>query len=342
MSENTEDIDRQLAENVDKEVEARLDTFFREKTRMSLETMCMDHENRLRDFFRIQTEEFARKKQKILTTMSRVAVKRGAPNAVPPDLFQDMEPESFSLLHRHFQNQQKYVSNPTSPADVLPSPVTSTPASVSFDDNGAFKASYSPFKLTTDCQASRKVHTAKRSGAQPVFGAPQKKQKITISDNIADVVGQQPTPSSVPPSPRPASANSKAQPPSPTLESSSTLSGARAVKNKDLLTTDVEGTDFVFKYPDYGPGWFVIRCTPKDGSSAAVCFKEHPLSTVGINSSSPAKRHFNESHKCSGHNTTDTKKLSSIEIMEAYSYRGMSPDLRLAASTYDRCGRAED
>src|SRR5699024_4483594 len=109
--------------------------------------------------------------------------------AVPPDLFQDMEPESFSLLHRHFKTHQHCAGNPTSPADVqLPSAMSTSP-SLQSDDNGAVKTSCTPLKGKTDHQASRKVHTAKRSGAQPAFGAPQKKQKKTVADNAADVVG---------------------------------------------------------------------------------------------------------------------------------------------------------
>ncbi|KAK4162897.1 hypothetical protein QBC43DRAFT_71352 [Cladorrhinum sp. PSN259] len=313
MSEQQDDIDHQLAESVERELEEEIGTIFRNKTLAQLEKVCSDHETRLRQAFQEQVEAFNKQKQTIITTMSKVSAKRGTPNAVQPRLFQHLEPESFQFLRRHFDLDRRQ----TSPTVGALSPATSTSSSMQFSDSGSGKAT----SLLTDNNASRKVHTAKRSGAQPVFGASSKRPKLTVpTQTTADVAGQQPTPSSVPPSP---SATMKKEYLATAAESTGTTSpGTRAMKNKDLLSTEVEGIDFMFKYPDYGPGWFVIRCPSKDDTKSPVSFKEHPLSAFGPSKPSLALRHFNnDDGTCYGHSAYKKKPYSSAEIMELFGHR---------------------
>ncbi|KAK3998143.1 hypothetical protein QBC44DRAFT_565 [Cladorrhinum sp. PSN332] len=345
-----QDIDQKLADDIDKELEEELGAILQSKTTAQLEKVCANHENLLRETFQRQIEAFKKHKQLILTTMSRAATKRGAPNAVQPRLFEHMEPESFQFLQRHFTITNSRAPSPTTGPL---SPATSATPSLQCDEN-VTKAN-SPSKSGADNNnnnngSSRRVHTAKRSGAQPNFSAPTKKQKTALPDiNTAtrsDMTagGRQPTPSSVPQSPVTAATPTfkPASLPSPSARRDSQASfvaysdsgiansgGTRTTtthRNKNLLTTEVEGTDFVFKYPDYGSGWFVIRCpaTDTNGNKCPVSFREHPLSSPDPELPSAGNRHFNEDIHCSGHKT---KKggFTNGEIMDRFGHEVFGP-----------------
>ncbi|KAH6617787.1 hypothetical protein B0J18DRAFT_261321 [Chaetomium sp. MPI-SDFR-AT-0129] len=88
---------------------------------------------------------------------------------------------------------------------------------------------------------------------------------------------------------------------------------------------EVEGTDFIFRYPDFGPGYFVVRC---DRREAIHRFERDPF----LRATGPHQRglsqlvsHFNlVSLKC--HPREEARLFSADEIVKKFGYRVVDHD----------------
>ncbi|KAK3384601.1 hypothetical protein B0T24DRAFT_609078 [Lasiosphaeria ovina] len=80
---------------------------------------------------------------------------------------------------------------------------------------------------------------------------------------------------------------------------------------------EVEGQDFIFRYPNFGDGWFIIRCDGDQHRSSIDCkFTDHPLKY------NRAFSHFRQPvgrHKC--HDVDVSGIYSPDEIVRKFGYR---------------------
>lgn len=84
---------------------------------------------------------------------------------------------------------------------------------------------------------------------------------------------------------------------------------------------DIQPWDYIFEYPEFGPGWFVLRCVPDEALDA----KDHPSTHLKEDRPNPLKaafRHFRSPY-CKNHNKDrNWAWFTDDEIMKTYSYRG--------------------
>lgn len=76
---------------------------------------------------------------------------------------------------------------------------------------------------------------------------------------------------------------------------------------------EVEGLDLVFLYPEFGPGYFVLRCDP----AIAGTWKRSPMDN--------ASNHWKK-QDCPTHN--GKKSWKQDEIMMEFAFRGMCPSIK--------------
>ncbi|KAK3682823.1 hypothetical protein B0T22DRAFT_295071 [Podospora appendiculata] len=90
-----------------------------------------------------------------------------------------------------------------------------------------------------------------------------------------------------------------------------------ALKNPDIDMWEVEGVDYIFPYPAFGNGWFVLRCGTGE-YTAPYSFKTHPFE----GSPTPANAHFIANvERCRSHSDIKLQKPGSDEILMSYGRR---------------------
>ncbi|KAK3332620.1 hypothetical protein B0T19DRAFT_457514 [Cercophora scortea] len=104
----------------------------------------------------------------------------------------------------------------------------------------------------------------------------------------------------------------------PDLHVSTPRSPSRvALNNPDIDMWEVEGLDYIFPFPAFGAGWFVLRCGTGE-YTAPYSFKTHPFE----GSPTPANTHFIANvERCKGHDDIKLQKSSSDEILKFYGRR---------------------
>jgi hypothetical protein len=83
----------------------------------------------------------------------------------------------------------------------------------------------------------------------------------------------------------------------------------------------IEGNEYIFEYPSFGPGWFVLRCHHGE-VTAPHTFDRDPLAA------NRALDHFNDPKAYNCHDTS--KRYTLDEIVMNFGYRGECfPDVEL-------------
>ncbi len=82
-----------------------------------------------------------------------------------------------------------------------------------------------------------------------------------------------------------------------------------ALPIRPISEWEVEGKEYIFRYPALGSGWFVVRC--ERGEKEALLFQTNPFHD------NQALNHFNS--KCKYHDAT--RKYTELEMMEAFGRR---------------------
>ena len=88
----------------------------------------------------------------------------------------------------------------------------------------------------------------------------------------------------------------------------------------NLPDWEVEGCDYIFEWPTFGPGWFVLRCDG-DGSGEPYHFTSHPFEVAPGKTSSPAIEHVSRCSVCTNGNRFT--EYTADEIIKRNGHRGM-------------------
>lgn len=91
----------------------------------------------------------------------------------------------------------------------------------------------------------------------------------------------------------------------------------------------MEGTEYVFQYPPFGPGWFVLRCDLGPHSKPHT-FTSHPFQAES------ALEHYNNCKTCKGHDTTRAYEPNDIVMSYGYRVRGDNVDHEWVAAANSR------
>ncbi|KAL2019406.1 hypothetical protein VTK56DRAFT_9697 [Thermocarpiscus australiensis] len=87
---------------------------------------------------------------------------------------------------------------------------------------------------------------------------------------------------------------------------------------RTISSTDVEGLDYIFRYPRFGPGHFVIRCDA-DAETSSVVYRFEGLAPLSRNR---AIKHFSDdSPKQRCHDITVSGRYTEEEIVRKFGYR---------------------
>ena len=87
-------------------------------------------------------------------------------------------------------------------------------------------------------------------------------------------------------------------------------------ENPDLQTWEVEGVEYIFAAPDFGTGYYVLRCN-HGLSTKPEGFTVHPFDTGA------AETHFNGTTGAICHDTS--REYSKQDIMMEFAHRGNIP-----------------
>ncbi|KAK3375729.1 hypothetical protein B0T24DRAFT_591432 [Lasiosphaeria ovina] len=107
------------------------------------------------------------------------------------------------------------------------------------------------------------------------------------------------------------SKNKKAKPTSPGDRESTLI----PTKKPDIDSWEVEGSEYIFRYPAFGPGYFVLRCD-LGSISTPHTFTAHPFE------GNLAVEHFNNCKTCKGHDTTRQYQPDDIVSLHGHRVRG--------------------
>ena len=77
----------------------------------------------------------------------------------------------------------------------------------------------------------------------------------------------------------------------------------------------MEGIEYIFQYPPFGPGWFVLRCDLGPYARPHT-FTSHPFRAE------LALEHYNNCKTCKGHDSSKTYEPN--DIVMNYGHRGRS------------------
>ncbi len=80
---------------------------------------------------------------------------------------------------------------------------------------------------------------------------------------------------------------------------------------RSLQSWEVEGHDYIFKWPASGEDWFVVRCGPKE---KPFIFQSHPFEE------DRAMKHFNET--ACRHHDSDIPFTGPMDILKDFGYKG--------------------
>lgn len=111
-------------------------------------------------------------------------------------------------------------------------------------------------------------------------------------------------------------------------------------KNGNVEWWEVEGVEYIFEYPPFGPGWFVLRCELGPHSPPPHIFTLHPFQEER------AHEHYNNCKSCKGHDTTRSYELNDIVMSYGRRVNGANvnrewvkaANLRLEANTARMAG----
>ncbi len=90
----------------------------------------------------------------------------------------------------------------------------------------------------------------------------------------------------------------------------------QTTRNRNLDSWEVEGTDYIFAYPPFGSGWFVLRCNHGLATKPLL----FPFTSDPFKKERLAWEHFNGSKALKCHETS--KKYTDDEIMMNFAHRG--------------------
>ncbi|KAK0733117.1 hypothetical protein B0T26DRAFT_797226 [Lasiosphaeria miniovina] len=86
-------------------------------------------------------------------------------------------------------------------------------------------------------------------------------------------------------------------------------------KKPDIDSWEVEGSEYIFQYPAFGAGYFVLRCG-LGSISEPHTFTAHPFENA------LAMEHFNDYKTCKGHDTTRQYQPDDIVSLHGHRVRG--------------------
>ncbi|KAK0615554.1 hypothetical protein B0T17DRAFT_346820 [Bombardia bombarda] len=184
----------------------------------------------------------------------------------------------------------------TSPARTSPGPATTGLAALPARPPGSLTR---PLTAKRSCQQINPINPSARKKSKP--NTPTTTDAAATATTTSNDRAADPAPA-----PAPAPATTATTAPSPYIQT----------KGKDLDAWEVEGEDFIFQYPSFGPGWFVLRCDFGD-FRPPVQFKANPFDAM----IPLAMQHYNTENGCKGHVHRRREQYTADEIMQEHGHR---------------------
>jgi len=96
--------------------------------------------------------------------------------------------------------------------------------------------------------------------------------------------------------------------------------------SREAPLREVEGQEYIFKYPDNGNRFYVLRCN-RGLFTPEYTFATHPFQPTEFHDRGPAYSHFNYDKTCKGDNHDHSRQYTANEIVKEFGYNVSGPDV---------------